>query len=93
MPPHRGHTRNVLLLRMDNGTYFVCDEYYPLDNGRIHVLGDHAYATFNVDDFTVEIQKAVLCVVSIIFQAEEWPTPIAGTKDRAAILRHFALHE
>ena len=87
------HEKHVLLLRMATGTYTVCDEYYPTDSGRIHVLGDHYYAEFLVESFVVEYKKAALDVAAIVFQGSDWPSPIAGSKDRLAILQHFALHE
>lgn len=89
---YKAHTRQVLLLRHSGG-YFVCDEYYPTDNGRIHILGDQCYGTFNVEEFAVEIKKAAFDVSSIVFQGDQWPTPVAGSKDRAAILAHFGLHD
>lgn len=88
----RGHVRMVCILRHDGG-YFVCDEYYPTDEGRVHILGDQCYGVFDSAAFTMEIKKAAFDVKAIVFQGEEWPTPIAGSKDRAAILAHFGLPE
>lgn len=87
-----GHTRYVLLLRMDDGTYFVCDEYYPSDNGRIHVLGRDGpfYASYHVADRSVEYKKASFDVAAQVYQGEDWPTPIAGSKDRDRIIEHFS---
>lgn len=89
----RGHVKHVLLLRMDDGSFLVCDEYYPTDNGRIHVLGGSYYAEFRSDGYTVEYKKAVLDVAAIVFHGEDWPSPIAGSRDRKAILTYFSLHD
>lgn len=88
----RGHTKHVLLLRMDDGTFLVCDEYYPTDNGRIHVLGDSYFAEFRSDGYTVEYKKAVLDVAAIVYQGEDWPSAIAGSRDRSEILTYFSHH-
>jgi hypothetical protein len=81
--------KRVLLLRMTDGDYIVCDEYYPTDSGRIHMLGDSCYAEFDLAGYTVEYKKVVRDVAAIVYSQTDWPSPIAGSKDREAILAHF----
>lgn len=87
----KGHDKKVLLLRLEGREFLVCDEYYPTDAGRVHVLNGAYYATFDLATFVVEYQKAAFDVVSIIYSGDSWPTAIADPRDYKSILAHFGL--
>lgn len=80
----------VLLLKEPHkgGRYYVCDEYYPSDDGRVHILGDSMYARFLSDVYTLEIRKVAIEVVAI-FQGESWPEEIENVRDRQKIIEYF----
>jgi hypothetical protein len=76
---------------MADGDHIVCDEYYPNDYGRIHMLGDSCYAHFYMDVFTVEYKKVVRDVAAVVYSQTDWPSSLAGSKDRETILAHFGI--
>ena len=86
-----GHVKRVLILQLDSREWVVCDEYYPTDSGRVHVLNGAYYATYDRDAAVFEYKKAAIDVHRVVYDSEHWPTPIAASRDYREILAHFAL--
>jgi hypothetical protein len=88
MQPAEVTMKKVLLLRTDSGEHVVCDEYYPADYGRVHVLGEGRYGQFNRDDMSLEYAKVALTIEEIVYEGDDWPVSMLG---REIILAHFGL--
>jgi hypothetical protein len=80
--------RKRLALRLDSHEVIVCNEYYPDDGGRVHMIPAHRYGTFNKDSMILEIQKVSLSVVEVIYEGDEWPDAIISTAPQA-IIQYF----
>ena len=83
-----GHEKLVLVLRDDCGGIIICDEYYPTDNGRVHLLGSHSYASFDSTEGALDYKK-VSIEVREVFRGTEWPEPLAGCRDNATLIAFF----
>lgn len=88
MPLQSIVTKQVLLLRARDMGHFVCDEYNQLD-GRVHILRESCYGTFDRDSFVLEFRKVAFDIASIVYEGPDWPSRIAGSKDWRTILSHF----
>lgn len=77
--------RKRLVLRVETDEIIICDEYYPEDNGRVHMIPVHRYATFHRDDMTIEFQKVTMDIVEIIYEGDEWPSDLTETSHPAIV--------
>lgn len=84
MPTH------VLFLTADRGVYFICDEYTPNDNGRVHILGNpNRYGNFHPDEGVLEFQKAAIPVRVVYESSDGWPPSIGRPANRQEVVDHF----
>jgi hypothetical protein len=82
-------TRQSILLRAGDDQFFASDEYFAGDNGRLHLLGLSCFAHYYPVDGILDYKKAAI-PVTVVFLGDEWPDPILGCKDPAAIAAYFA---
>lgn len=82
--------KKVLLLLTDKAEHIVCDEYYPSDYGRVHMIPDNRYGHFNEDEMALDYQKVSIPILEIVYEDEQWPE---GVKDKSAasILAYFGV--
>lgn len=88
MPLQSIATKRVLLLAAFDKEFFVCDEYTPQD-GRVHILHETCYGLFDRDTLTLDYRKVSVDIASIVYEGDEWPDAIAGSKSITDILHHF----
>ena len=80
--------RQRLVLRIETGEIIVCDEYYPQDQGRVHMIPAHRYGNFNPREMTLEFAKVTMDVSEIIFEEAEWPSELPNNS-HSAVLAYF----
>lgn len=97
MYPEAAHYMNnnpnkkVLILR-SHDEFFVCDEYYPEDYGRVHILfkdGTGSYGTFDRRSYTLDWHKTSIEIKSIEFEDTSWPPDVKPGYN--AIANYFGL--
>lgn len=81
--------RKRLVLRTETDEIIICDEYYPDDNGRVHMVPAHRYGEFDKDAMTLDFQKVSMDVTEIIFEGDEWPDDIPNRSTTSAIIAYF----
>jgi len=65
--------RKLILVEQGNQVPFICDEYYPEDLGRVHLLCEGRYGLFDRQSMTLEFQKTVIDNIRIEYEATDWP--------------------
>lgn len=65
--------KKVLLLLLATGEHVVCDEYYPNDYGRVHIIPQSQYGTFNINSMEIEYCKVTQHVLEIVYEDYSWP--------------------
>ena len=88
MPKPQSHPKKVLVLDVGRGEALICDEYYPTDYGRVHIMGPQLYGTFHRDEMVVEQNKTVYDVEAIVYEGDTWPEPLLSPS-REAIRNYF----
>jgi hypothetical protein len=68
--------RRRLVLEADTKQIFVCDEYYPADYGRVHLMRESRYGTFNIFDMSLEYAKCAVGINAILHDDTEWPADL-----------------
>ena len=89
LPKAVKHEKKVLVLRLRGGKPLICDEYYPTDYGRIHIIPDAVYGHFHRDEMTVEYSKAAMDVDEIVYEGDQWPEGMIG----AQVIRNYFFGE
>ena len=82
--------KQVLLLKLSGGDYAVCDEYYPEDYGRVHLIPQNCYGHFHKDEMQLEYRKVAMDVVSIEYQGHVWPTGLTDVSANG-VLSYFGV--
>lgn len=80
--------RKRLVLRIETDEIIVCDEYYPDDNGRVHIIPAHRYGNFIAETMTLEFSKVNMDVSEIIYQGDEWPSDLTNAA-HSNVVAHF----
>lgn len=80
--------RKRLVLRVETDELVICDEYYPDDNGRVHMIPAHRYATFDRSAMSLDFNKVAMDVIEIVYEGDEWPSELTETS-HSAVVAHF----
>lgn len=80
--------RKRLVLRIETNEIIVCDEYYPHDQGRVHMIPAHKYGHFNRDAMTLDFQKVSMDVSEIIYEGSRWPDDMPANSP-ATVIAYF----
>lgn len=80
--------KKVLLLLTDTGEHVVCDEYYPSDYGRVHMIPENRYGHFNEQEMELDYQKVTRPILEIVYEGEQWPEGLKN-KSAAGVLEYF----
>lgn len=76
--------RRRLVLQADGKTIFVCDEYYPDDYGRVHLLREGRYGTFDRENMTLEYAKCAVDVTAVLYDDLDWPADLSTVDELEA---------
>ncbi len=68
--------RRRLVLYIETSEIVVCDEYYPDDNGRVHIVPAHKYGTYNAVTDTLDLGKVSTDVIQVLYNQPEWPVEL-----------------
>ena len=91
--PMTGNTQKKVLILQSDDEFFVCDEYYPNDYGRVHILfpdGSSSYGIFDRDSYTLDWHKTSVEIRSVFFKADNWPEDIRPGYN--SIASYFGIH-
>lgn len=82
--------KKVLLLRLDGAEHQVCDEYYPDDYGRVHIVPQSFYGHFYREEMVLEYKKITMGVAEIVYEDDAWPADLTDTSPDG-ILNYFGV--
>lgn len=77
-----------LALRTDTGTVYICDEYNPTD-GRVHILNNHKYGTFDRDSMDLEFLKVGFPIDAVLYEGVDWPAD-AQSSSLSDLIAYFS---